>query len=157
VQGPDFWPTPYTYIHTFIHTSPWIFVLLEEPQVVQLLKNFPAFYRTRKFYFFSSLRSCVTFRNKMFFFIQWGVVISTPNRHSGGSSIVVYPRLLTQYIRSYPPYLEVVSSIRNPRTRQAVVTKDPLNMVCVNTTSTDDFRTCCSRLVSSCVSHVVTD
>jgi hypothetical protein len=39
------------------------------------------------------------------------------------------PRLLIQYIRSYPPYLEAVSSVRNPRSRHAVVTVDPLNMV----------------------------
>jgi hypothetical protein len=32
-----------------------------------------------------------------------------------------------QYIRSYPPYLEAVSSIRKPRTRHAVVTVDILN------------------------------
>jgi hypothetical protein len=30
-----------------------------------------------------------------------------------------------QYIRSYPPYLETISSIRNLRTRHAVVTRDP--------------------------------
>jgi hypothetical protein len=35
--------------------------------------------------------------------------------------------MLIQYIRSYPPYLEAVS-IRNPKTRLAVVTVDPLNM-----------------------------
>jgi hypothetical protein len=34
------------------------------------------------------------------------------------------PRLLIQYIRSYPPYLEAVSSIRKLRTRHAVVTRD---------------------------------
>jgi hypothetical protein len=39
------------------------------------------------------------------------------------------PRLLIQHIRSYPPYLEAVSSIRNLRTRRAVVTVDPLNIV----------------------------
>jgi hypothetical protein len=31
----------------------------------------------------------------------------------------------------YIPYLEAVSSVRNPRTRHAVVTVDPLNMVCI--------------------------
>jgi hypothetical protein len=36
--------------------------------------------------------------------------------------------LLIQYIRSYPPYIEAVSSIRNPRTRHAVVTRNPVNM-----------------------------
>jgi hypothetical protein len=37
------------------------------------------------------------------------------------------PRLLIQYIRSYPSYLEAVCSIRNLRTRHEVVTGDPLN------------------------------
>jgi hypothetical protein len=46
----------------------------------------------------------------------------------GGPPTVGCPRLLIQYIRSYPPYLEAVSSIRNPRTRHVVVTVDPLNM-----------------------------
>jgi hypothetical protein len=36
--------------------------------------------------------------------------------------------VLIQYIRSYPPYLEAVSSIRNLTTRHAVVTGDTLNM-----------------------------
>jgi hypothetical protein len=35
------------------------------------------------------------------------------------------PRLLIQYIRSYPPCLEAVSSVRNLRTRHAMVTRDP--------------------------------
>jgi hypothetical protein len=35
---------------------------------------------------------------------------------------------LFQYIRSNPPYLEAVPSIRNLRTRHAVVTRDPPNM-----------------------------
>jgi hypothetical protein len=37
------------------------------------------------------------------------------------------PPLLMQYIRSYPPKLEGVSSIRNLMTRHAVVTRDPPN------------------------------
>jgi hypothetical protein len=57
-----------------------------------------------------------------------GVVSSPPNPQAGGSPPVGCPRLLIEYIRSYPPYLEAVSSIRNLRTRHAVVTVDPLNM-----------------------------
>jgi len=56
------------------------------------------------------------------------VVSPPPNPQAGGPPTVGCPRLLIQYIRSYPPYLEAVSSIRNPRTRHAVVTVDPLNM-----------------------------
>jgi hypothetical protein len=48
---------------------------------------------------------------------------------AGGPPLVGCPRLLIQYIRSYPPYLEGISSIRNLRTRHAVVTRDPPNMV----------------------------
>jgi hypothetical protein len=65
------------------------------------------------------------FRNK---FIFYGEVSPTPNPQAGGPPLVGCPRLLIQYIRSYLPYLEVVSSIRNLRTRHAVVTRDPPNM-----------------------------
>jgi hypothetical protein len=50
-----------------------------------------------------------------------------PNPQVGGTPLVGCPRLLIQYIRSYPKYLEAVSSIRNRRTRHAVVTRDPPN------------------------------
>jgi hypothetical protein len=39
----------------------------------------------------------------------------------------------SSYIRSYTPYLEAAASIRNLRTRRAVVTRDPLNMVLPDT------------------------
>jgi hypothetical protein len=59
-----------------------------------------------------------------------GEVVSTPpNLQAGGPPPVGCPRLLIQYIRSYPPYLEAVSSIRNPRTRHVVVKVDQLNIV----------------------------
>jgi hypothetical protein len=56
------------------------------------------------------------------------VASSRPNPQPGGPALVGCHRLLIQYIRSYPPYLEAVSSIRNLRRRHAVVTRDPLNM-----------------------------
>jgi hypothetical protein len=52
-----------------------------------------------------------------------------PNPKAGGPPLVGCPRLFIQYIRSYPTCLEAVSSIRNLRTRHAVVTRDPPNMV----------------------------
>jgi hypothetical protein len=61
-------------------------------------------------------------------FLRWGVVNPTPNPKAGGPPLVGCPRLLFQYIRSYPPYLKGVSSIRNLRTRHTVVTRDPPNM-----------------------------
>jgi hypothetical protein len=66
-------------------------------------------------------------RNKLKGFTV-GVVRPPPNPQAGGPPPVGCPRLLIQYIRSYPPYLEAVSSIRNLWTRHAVVTRDPLNM-----------------------------
>jgi hypothetical protein len=62
------------------------------------------------------------------FFLRRGVVSLTPNSQAGEPSLVGYPVLLIQCILSYPPYLEAVSSIRNLRTRHAVVTRDPPNM-----------------------------
>jgi hypothetical protein len=51
-----------------------------------------------------------------------------PNPQAGEPPLVGCPRLLIQYIRSYPPYLEAVSSIHKLRMRHAVVTRDLLNM-----------------------------
>jgi hypothetical protein len=53
----------------------------------------------------------------------------TPNPEARGPAFVGCPRLFIQYIRSYHPYLEAFSSIRNLRTRHAAVTKEPPNMV----------------------------
>jgi hypothetical protein len=49
-------------------------------------------------------------------------VSPSPNLQAGGPHLVCSPRLCMQYIRSYSPYLEAVSSIRNPRTRHTVLT-----------------------------------
>jgi hypothetical protein len=51
-----------------------------------------------------------------------------PNHRAGGPPLVGCPRLLMQYISSYPPYLEAIASIRNLRTRNGVETRDPLNV-----------------------------
>jgi hypothetical protein len=59
-------------------------------------------------------RLCVVIRNK--YWILRGMVVSpTPNPQAGGPPTVGCPRLIIQHIRSYPPYMEAVSSIRNPR------------------------------------------
>jgi hypothetical protein len=70
----------------------------------------------------------MNFRNKLIF-LRLGIVSPTPNPQAGGPPLVGCPRLFVQYIRSYPPYLEAVSSICNLRTHYAVVTRDPCNMV----------------------------
>jgi hypothetical protein len=69
-------------------------------------------------------RLLVIFRNKLIF-LRLGVVWPTPNPQAGAPPLVGCPRMLIQYICSYPPYLEAVSSIRNVRTRHVVVTRDP--------------------------------
>ena len=52
-------------------------------------------------------RLLIIFRN-MINFLRWGVVRTSPNPHAGGPPIVGCPRLLIQYIRNYPPYLEAI-------------------------------------------------
>jgi hypothetical protein len=72
-----------------------------------------------------SPRLCVVFRKVLNFMV--GDISPPPNPQAGGTPTVDRPRLLVQYIRSYPPYLDAVS-IHKPMTRHAVVTVDPLNM-----------------------------
>jgi hypothetical protein len=72
-------------------------------------------------------RLWVVIRNK-YWVLRWGLLAPAPNPQAGGPPTVGCPRLRIRYIRSYPPYLKAVSSIRNPRTRHAVVTVDPLNV-----------------------------
>jgi hypothetical protein len=67
-----------------------------------------------------------TFRNKLGV-LRWGVFSPPLNPQTGEPSPVGCSLLLIQYICSYPPYLEAVSSIGKLRTRHAVVTGDPLN------------------------------
>ena len=45
-----------------------------------------------------------TFRN-MTICLQWGAVNTSPKPKAGGPPFVCCPRLLIQFIRSYPPYL----------------------------------------------------
>jgi hypothetical protein len=116
-------------IWLFSLTHSWNCALLEKLPIVQLLKNLPAFYGTRRFItvFTRALRGFVNiFVTSLFFTVR--SCSPTPNPKAGGPPLVSCPRLLIQYIRSYPPYLEGVSSIRNLRTRHAVVTRDPPNM-----------------------------
>jgi hypothetical protein len=61
-------------------------------------------------------------------FFWWRVVSPTLNRQAWEPPVFSCPRLLIEYIRSYPLYLDGVSSIRNLRTRHAVVTRDTPNM-----------------------------
>jgi hypothetical protein len=60
------------------------------------------------------VKSCVTFRNVLSF-------CPPHNTQARGPPLVDLPRLLIQYIRSYPSYLEALLSIRDLRARHAVV------------------------------------
>jgi hypothetical protein len=53
--------------------------------------------------------------------LRWRIVSHSSDPKAGGLPLTGCPRLLIQYIRSYPPCLEAVSLIRNPRTRHAMV------------------------------------
>jgi hypothetical protein len=65
-------------------------------------------------------RPFMTFRNKIIFTVR-----SCPMPHpKAGPPLVGCPCLLIQYIRSYPPYLDVIS-ICNLRTYHAMVIRDP--------------------------------
>ena len=99
-----------TYPLTYLLT-PWCRVLLEKLTGLQLVKKFPAFYGTRRFITaLTSVRhlspeeaSCLqVFLNTNV--LQGGVVSTSPNPQAGGPPLVGSPRLLFQFIRSYPPY-----------------------------------------------------
>jgi hypothetical protein len=64
--------------------------------------------------------------------LQWGFVSPTPNTQAGGRPAVGSLRQLIQFIQyicSYLPNLEAVSSFRNLRTRHTVVTRDPSSIL----------------------------
>jgi hypothetical protein len=97
--------------------TPWNRVLLEKLTIFQLLKKFPAFYRTRRFITaFTSAshlsRTKISVQVRGFlceyfvtrYFLGWGGVSNSPNPQAGGPPLVGCPRLLIQYIRSYPPH-----------------------------------------------------
>jgi hypothetical protein len=50
-----------------------------------------------------------------------------PNPQAGGPPLIGCPRLLIQYIRSHLLYLDIITSIRNLRTRHAMVTRGSIN------------------------------
>jgi hypothetical protein len=66
----------------------------------------------------------VVFGNKLIFYGE-ELLAPRPTPQTAGQPLVGCTRLLIQYICSYPPKPEDVSSIRNLRTRLVVVTKDP--------------------------------
>jgi hypothetical protein len=69
-------------------------------------------------------------------FFMVGIVSPSPNSQLLGPLPADCPRVLIQNIRSYPTYLEALSSICNLRMHHAVVTRDPLNVGYTNTYNT---------------------
>jgi hypothetical protein len=118
-------------------------ILLEKLIITHLVNKFHAIYETRRIITVftrachwslswatcqrirPSPRPCVTFRNMLVFY---GEKFLCPHQTSQTRRphLVGCPQLLIQYIRSYPPYLETVSSIYNPKMRHAVVTRSRL-------------------------------
>jgi hypothetical protein len=66
------------------------------------------------------------FCNKLIFYGE--ELLAQHPTQASGPPLVDCPQLLIQYIRSYPPYQEAVSSICNLRKHQEVVTRDQPNM-----------------------------
>jgi len=98
-------------------------VLLEKRIGFQLVKKFPEFYGTRRIIatgtnaHIEAYSLTVPQHNT---FLRWGVVNTSPNPQAGGLPLVVCPRLII-----YSPatlHIGGLSSIRNLRTRHAVVT-----------------------------------
>jgi hypothetical protein len=75
----------------------------------------------------------MNFRNKIIF-LRWGVVSPTPNPHAGGPPLVGCPRLLSQYIRSYPPYLEAVPQPEDAPCRGDKIQSRTPNLISLKTT-----------------------
>jgi hypothetical protein len=66
---------------------------------------------------------CETFGNISQFYCK-----ILPQSEYSGPRLVVYPRLLIQYISSDPTYLNADLFVRNLRTHKVVVTRDTLDM-----------------------------
>jgi hypothetical protein len=104
--------------------------------IAPTLQRFLTFQVPNIMSFFNCLgraKESVQVRSALKHFLTWYIFTArrscpTPNHQSGGPPLVGCPRLLNQYIRSYSPYLEAFSSVRNLRTLHAMVTRDPPNM-----------------------------
>jgi hypothetical protein len=92
----------------FIKNSIIFFIILQIPLdwMCAAVTLFLQLYWTHVGFLSWNLKECYRkiFRNKQTF-SRWGVVSPSPNHQAGGPPLVSCPRLLMQYIRSYPPYL----------------------------------------------------
>jgi hypothetical protein len=62
------------------------------------------------------------------YFLCWRVLHLMHDPQAGGPLLVGCPRLLTQHICSYPPYLETSSPICKLKMRHTAVARGPLNI-----------------------------
>jgi len=109
----------YTILHNYL-LAPWSSVLLEKLTGSQLVKKFAHLMETIVSLHHSQvpptvpilsphqwinpgLRHRIIFCN-MIRFLQWGVYRTSPKLEAGVPPLVGFPRLLIQYIRSYPSY-----------------------------------------------------
>jgi hypothetical protein len=100
--------------------TPWSRVLLEKLTDLQLVNKFLAFYGTRRFItaLTSARHLSISWASSDYFvtrgsishmcfvtkvFLRRGIIIISPNPKTEGPPRVGRPRLLIQYIRSYPP------------------------------------------------------
>jgi len=101
-----------------IHSSIMFHIRLCQPRGVS-----PEDFPTKSVYaFFIKEYKPETLCNIPCWILCCGVVSPSPNPQVAGPHLVGCPRLFIQYILSYPPYSVAVSSFRNPRKDQAVVT-----------------------------------
>jgi hypothetical protein len=103
------------YLTPFREQSP------SEPSAHSATQELPWLLRKLKAHYHILMRS-VTFRNMLVV----RICLSSSQRPSWRTTLVSGLRLLIQYIHSYPPYLEAVSSIWNPGMCHAVVTETHL-------------------------------
>jgi hypothetical protein len=73
--------------HWYHITHSWIWALLEKPPIVQLLKNFPAFYGTRRF--------ITVFTRALHWSLSWARSIQSPPPHpiSLSSILILFTHL----------------------------------------------------------------
>jgi hypothetical protein len=76
----------------------------------QAVKEFPAANGARKFItaFTRACQKVLWLVRNIVKFLRWAVVSTLPKSQAEGPPLVGCPRLLIQYIRSYPPYLQAV-------------------------------------------------
>jgi hypothetical protein len=97
-------------------------------------------------------------RNKLIFYGE-GLLAPRPTPKLEDHPLSAVRYCLFNIIRSYPPYLEGVSTLRNLRTPHAVVTRDPPNMAFISQhmkilASLGEIRNCIQKRRTENLAHV---